>query len=192
MKHQMASEQTRELRVLETLEQEPDLRQVDLAARLDVAVGTANWLLKHLAAKGYVKVKRIGSWRWRYILTPQGIAEKARLTQRYLQDSMQIYRETRHGAQRLIEELHGRGCTQVCLEGKPGNDLVDVCRLTCLEQGIDVVNLGGREVSPTREYEPHTTDPKTSMNPMNHANVPVLRVEGQQLSLEMPEDSDRQ
>jgi len=191
MKQQMASKQARELRVLETLEQEPELRQVDLAARLDMAVGTANWLLKHLTAKGYVKVKRIGKWRWRYILTPRGIAEKARLAQRYLWDSMRIYRDTRHNAQRLIRELQEKGCDQVRLEGEPGNDLVDVCRLTCLEQGIAVVSLEGPDASPTREHEPHATDPKTSMNSMNHANVPVLRVKGQQLSLEVPEDSDR-
>ena len=183
MERQMASEQARELRVLETLEQEPELRQVDLAARLGLAVGTVNWHLKRLTAKGYLKVKRIGRWRWRYILTPRGIAEKARLTHRYLQDSMQIYRETRHKAQRLIKELRERGYTQVRLEGKPGNDLVDVCRLTCLEQGIAVISSGRPEVSPTTNYAPRTK---------NHDNVPVLRVKGQQLSLEMPEDSDKQ
>jgi len=60
------------LRLLEALEEEPEVRQMDLAVRLGVATGTVNWHLKRLAAKGYVKIKKIGRWRWRYLLTPQG------------------------------------------------------------------------------------------------------------------------
>jgi len=33
----------------------------------------------------------------------------------------------------------------VRIEGDPGNDLVDVCRLTCLEEGIRVASsVGGK------------------------------------------------
>ncbi|MFQ6117733.1 MAG: winged helix-turn-helix transcriptional regulator, partial [Candidatus Bipolaricaulia bacterium] len=95
----------RELQLLEVLAEEPVVRQADLAARLGIAVGTVNWLLKRLVAKGYVKVKKIGRWRWRYLLTPRGFAEKARLTQRYLQDSMSLYRQTRREVRRLLAEL---------------------------------------------------------------------------------------
>jgi len=159
MERQMDSEKARELKILEALEQEPELRQVDLAARLSVAVGTVNWLLKHLTAKGYVKVKRIGRWHWRYLLTPRGFAEKARLTSAYIQNSMQIYRETRKQAQNLLREIKQAGYEQVQIEGD--NDLVDVCRLTCMEQGIKVISEEDR--------------------------VPVLGVEGQELKLEWPE-----
>ena len=163
------SEEIRELKLLEALAEEPEIRQIDLAAQLGVAVGTVNWLLKRLAAKGYVKVKRIGRWRWRYLLTPQGFAEKARLTQRYLQNSMRLYRQTRQEAQRLLSELRERGYTQVYVEGDSGNDLVDVCRLTCLEHGVKVIESArGR----TSEEE----------------GLPVLRVDGQELSLEWPEE----
>jgi DNA-binding MarR family transcriptional regulator len=41
-----------ELRILEQLETNPDLTQASLAARLGVAVGTVNWYLKRLVAKG--------------------------------------------------------------------------------------------------------------------------------------------
>ena len=59
----MASEQARELRILEALEKELEVRQMDLAVRLGVATETVNWHLKRLVAKGYVKVKKIGKWR---------------------------------------------------------------------------------------------------------------------------------
>jgi len=74
------SDELRELELLEALVEDPEVRQVDLATRLGVAVGTVNWLLKRLASKGFLKVRRIGRWKWRYLLTPRGMSEKARLT----------------------------------------------------------------------------------------------------------------
>ena len=44
--------------LLEHIERDPDVTQASLAAQLGVAVGTVNWHLKRLVAKGYVKVKR--------------------------------------------------------------------------------------------------------------------------------------
>ncbi len=42
------------IQLLETIEQTPKVTQLDLAAQLDVAVGTVNWYLKRLIAKGYI------------------------------------------------------------------------------------------------------------------------------------------
>jgi len=157
MKQKEGTSGLRELELLEALAEDPEARQVDLATRLGVAVGTVNWLLKRLATKGYIKVKRIGRWQWHYLVTPRGFAEKARLTQQYLQQSMHLYRDTRQEARRLLQELKERGYDKVGIEGDPKNDLVDVCRLTCLEEGIEQANteeesapvllVGGRELS---------------------------------------------
>lgn len=151
-----------DLRLLEELEEEPEVRQMDLAVRLGVSVATVNWHLKRLAAKGYVKVNKIGKWRWSYPLTPQGMADKARLTRAYVQQSLRLYRETRERAQGLLREVRRAGYKQVRIEGD--NDLVDVCRLTCLEQGVKVVGSAKQE-----------------------GKVPVLQVDGRELSLEWPE-----
>jgi len=155
----------RELELLEALAEDPEARQVDLATRLGVAVGTVNWLLKRLGTKGYVKVKRIGRWRWRYLVTPRGFAEKARLTQQYLQSSMRIYRRTRKEATQLLSALRKGGYTTVRLEGDIDSDLADICRLTCLEQKITMVN---------------------SRRTVGEDKVPALRVAGRELSLEWP------
>ncbi|MCK4392505.1 winged helix-turn-helix transcriptional regulator [Candidatus Bipolaricaulota bacterium] len=159
------SERLRELEVLEALVENPEARQADLATRLGVAVGTVNWLLKRLVSKGYVKVKRIGRWRWRYLLTPQGFAEKTRLTQQYLQYSMRLYRDTRQEARRLLKELKERGYDKVRIEGDPKNDLVDVCRLTCLEEGVEQANT-------------------------EEESAPLLLVDGRELSLDWPSESE--
>ena len=56
---------------------DPDITQASMATRLGVAVGTVNWHIKRLIAKGYVKVKRAERKKLRYIITPEGIALRA-------------------------------------------------------------------------------------------------------------------
>ena len=60
--------------LLEQIERDPDVTQASLATQLDVAVGTVNWHIKRMIAKGYVKVKRAERRKLRYIITPEGIA----------------------------------------------------------------------------------------------------------------------
>jgi DNA-binding MarR family transcriptional regulator len=72
-----SNEELRELTLLENIESDPDVNQSTLARQLGVAVGTVNWHLKRLIAKGYVKVKRAERKKLRYIITPEGIALRA-------------------------------------------------------------------------------------------------------------------
>jgi DNA-binding MarR family transcriptional regulator len=127
-----------ELRILEQLESNPDLTQASLAARLGVAVGTINWYLKRLVAKGYVKAKRLDRRRLRYIVTPQGISLRSRLTMIYLRDSLALYRETRDAARRLLEQARQAGFNAVGLEGD--GEIAEICRLTALEQGLRIAD----------------------------------------------------
>jgi predicted transcriptional regulator len=48
-------EPNRELILLEQIERDPDITQASMATQLGVAVGTVNWHVKRLIAKGYVK-----------------------------------------------------------------------------------------------------------------------------------------
>jgi DNA-binding MarR family transcriptional regulator len=157
------SKDIRELELLEALTEKPEARQVDLAARLGVAVGTINWHLKRLASKGYIKVKRIGRWRWGYLLTPKGVAEKARLTMSYVHSSMNLYREVRRQCSSLLQQVMKAGFHEVVLDGE--GDLVDVCRLTCFEQRV-------RPVSDREKKD-----------------KPVLQVTGREITLQWPTES---
>jgi len=65
------NEELRELTLLEKIENDPDVNQSTLATQLGVAVGTVNWHLKRLIAKGYVKVKRAERKKLHYIITPE-------------------------------------------------------------------------------------------------------------------------
>ncbi|MGW8142827.1 MAG: winged helix-turn-helix transcriptional regulator [Anaerolineales bacterium] len=126
----------REMVLLEKIEYDPDITQASLAAQLGVAVGTVNWHLKRLVSKGYVKVKRAQRRKLRYIITPEGIAFRARLTVNYIEQSMHLYRLVRERVREAIIDLKMAGYDSVRIEGD--GDIADICRLTCLEQGIGI------------------------------------------------------
>ena len=132
------SQSDRELILLEEIAQDPDINQATLAEKLDVAVGTVNWHLKRLVSKGYVKAKRAQRKKLRYIITPEGIALRARLTVKYIENQMRLYRETRQEVKNLLAEIKNEGYSQVRITGD--SEIADVCQLTCLEQGFDVVD----------------------------------------------------
>jgi DNA-binding MarR family transcriptional regulator len=141
----VSPETAREMMMLEEIEHDPDVSQASLATQLGVAVGTVNWHIKRLIAKGYVKVKRAERRKLRYIITPEGIAFRARLTIDYIEQSMLLYRRTRQRVRELLVEVRAEGFDRVRIEGD-GNapaDISDICRLTCLEQGMRVVTEAG-------------------------------------------------
>ena len=144
------AEVERELRLLEEIAREPDTTQADLASRLGVAVGSVNWYLKRLIRKGYVKVTRLQRRRLRYLITPQGMAEKARLTYQYMQASLNVYRQARHEAQRLLGEAQRKGYKVVRIEGD--TEVAEICSLTCLEQGLRT-GSGNDDDTPTLRAE---------------------------------------
>jgi DNA-binding MarR family transcriptional regulator len=128
----------RELHLLEHIESDPDVNQATLAAQLGVAVGTANLLIKKLVDKGYVKAKRAQRKKLRYIITPKGIAHRAELTVNYIENSLKLYRRTRQQVKELLLEVRTMGYDSVQVMGD--GDIGEICRLTCLEEGIQVAN----------------------------------------------------
>ncbi|MGB8984777.1 MAG: winged helix-turn-helix transcriptional regulator [Anaerolineales bacterium] len=139
-----ANEELRELTLLENIENDPDVNQSTLATQLGVAVGTVNWHLKRLIAKGYVKVKRAERKKLRYIITPEGIALRARLAVDYVERSFSLYRKTRQRVNEYLAQVKKAGYDRVQIIGK--GDVADICRLTCLEHSISVVSDEGAPV----------------------------------------------
>ncbi len=134
----ISSETNRDLIILEHIEQDPDATQASLASQLGVAVGTINWHLKRLIAKGYVKVRRAERRKLLYIITAEGMALRARLTIDYIQNSFHLYRLVRERAMSALDILLEAGYNRAQIGGY--GDIAEVCRLTCLERGVEVVD----------------------------------------------------
>jgi len=130
------SESARELALLEHIESNPDVTQASLATQLGVAVGTVNWHLKRLIEKGYIKIKRAERKKLRYIITPEGIALRTLLTVDYIEQQFLLYRNTRQRVREHLEQIKNAGYEKVSIQGE--GDVADICRLSCLEQGVAV------------------------------------------------------
>lgn len=82
-------------RIMRILQDNPDLTQRELAEMLGMSVGGLNYCLNALIDKGFVKMgnfqKSKNKFKYVYLLTPQGIAEKVALTSRFLKRKMEEY-----------------------------------------------------------------------------------------------------
>jgi hypothetical protein len=74
--------------------------------------------------------------RLKYLVTPRGLALKARLTSQYVKASLRVYRELRQAAREALAQVHSKGYTAVRAVGK--DEVMEIFRLTCLEEGVRV------------------------------------------------------
>ena len=159
MENELTNEEsTHALEMLTHIEANPDISQLTLADELGVAVGTINWHLKRMIAKGYVKVKRAQRKKLRYIITPEGIALRAALTVDYIKNSFDLYRQVRERTNLCLQQLESAGYQSVNVLGE--DEVAEVVRLTCLEQGVMMTN---------------------------DTQAPQIRIEGIKLALKLPE-----
>src|SRR5271154_7301421 len=83
------------LDLLKSVEHDGQRSQRLIAAELGIALGLVNAYLKRCVKKGLVKVHDAPARRYAYYLTPQGFAEKSRLTVDYMSYSFSLFRRAR-------------------------------------------------------------------------------------------------
>jgi EPS-associated MarR family transcriptional regulator len=109
-----AQMQTQEihLKVLRHIEENPEVTQRELASELGVSLGKANYCLKALIDKGFIKAKNFSNSNnkraYLYKLTPTGIEAKARISVKYLRRKMQEYEQLKIEIDQLQNEVNGR------------------------------------------------------------------------------------
>ena len=86
-----------QLNVMREIGKNPNLTQRNLADQLGFSLGKLNYCLKELKVKGFVKMnnfkKNKNKMKYIYILTPNGIAAKTKLTINFMKRKMQEYDE---------------------------------------------------------------------------------------------------
>jgi EPS-associated MarR family transcriptional regulator len=99
------------LRVLRLLDASPKLTQREMARELGVSLGKANYCLRAILAKGFVKVQNFrhstNKRGYVYLLTPEGVAAKANLTRHFLARKREEYDALRLEVERLQRESEG-------------------------------------------------------------------------------------
>src|SRR5438132_5621153 len=100
----MDVEAHRDLRLLEAVHQDSRVTQRNLASQLGIALGLANIYLKRMIHKGYIKCVNVQPNRISYLITPRGIAEKARLTYEFMDYPLHLYGEVRQHLRGVLQE----------------------------------------------------------------------------------------
>ena len=129
----------RDLLLLSEVERDAGVTQRSLSTKLGVALGLTNLYLKRLARKGYIKITTIPRNRIQYLLTPQGLAEKSRLTYLYMQHSLSYYRDMRARLKEMMSRLDGSHGQRVVIYGT--TELAELAYLSLREMNMDCVGF---------------------------------------------------
>ncbi len=113
----MTREDLRILRLLEAVEAGQVPTQREVARDLNISLGLVNGFIKRLARKGYLKITTCPRNRAKYLLTPEGVREKSRLTHEYIQYSLGFYREVKAVLETLFSRLERQGVKRLALYG---------------------------------------------------------------------------
>lgn len=127
------------LGLLDAVERDRAHSQRHLASELGIALGLVNAYLKRCMKKGLVKMRQAPARRYAYYLTPQGFAEKSRLTVEYLSLSFGFFRQAKTDCSDLFRAAKLRGVRKMLLLGH--SDLAEIAALCAIEQGIGIAGL---------------------------------------------------
>jgi DNA-binding MarR family transcriptional regulator len=127
------------LGLLESVERDGARSQRKLASELGIALGLVNAYLKRCVKKGLLKVSEAPARRYAYYLTPQGFAEKSKLTVVYLSYSFSFFRQARADCAHMLNTAKARGVKRVALAGV--SDLAEIVRLCALECGVEIIGV---------------------------------------------------
>ncbi|MCL4526364.1 MAG: MarR family EPS-associated transcriptional regulator [Gammaproteobacteria bacterium] len=98
-------------RLLKLLEEHPESTQRELAAAMGISLGKANYCINALIEKGMVKTDNFRrnphKGVYAYLLTPEGVQEKARVTVRFLHRKIAEYDTLQAEIAALRREVDG-------------------------------------------------------------------------------------
>lgn len=109
------------------------------AAELGIAPGLVNAYVKRCVRKGWLKVSNAPVRPYSYYLTPQGRAEKARLSARFLHSSMHLLRKARTDYTAAFSRAEALGWRRVAPAGM--SDLTEIASLCALESEVEIVAI---------------------------------------------------
>ena len=160
----MDIEAHRDLKLLEEVEKDSRVTQRGLATKLGIALGLTNIYLRRLVRKGYIKCVNVQSNRITYLITPRGIAEKARLTYEFMDYSLHLYGEVRQHLRSALAQCAAAD-KRVAIYGR--GEAAELAYLSLREAGLEPVAIfdetNGQEflgipVRPISEHEQVTYD----------------------------------
>ena len=96
-------------RVLRLIERHPEASQREIADALGISVGAVNYCVRALIEKGHIKVANFRASKnklgYVYVLTPEGIADRASLAVRFIERKLAEYNAMKDELDQLQREF---------------------------------------------------------------------------------------
>ena len=131
------------LKLLDELTRGSAISQRALADNLGIALGLVNAYIKRLGKKGYIKITNLPRNRIKYIVTPKGFAEKAKLTYDYLHHSLTYFKEIRKKVEHAYTVMMASGVRNVLLWGD--GEIAELCYISARGLPINIVGVIGEK-----------------------------------------------
>jgi DNA-binding Lrp family transcriptional regulator len=165
-------------RILHEVEAGRGVSQRFLAKNVGVALGLTNLLLRRLARRGLIEIIKVRPNRVRYVITPAGVAEKARMTRAYLDYSLRFYAEARerlqHSFARLSAEWPATDGAEKSIVFYGAGEIAEI-GYVCL-QDSDLKLVGVADDERRRPFFGLPVHPADHLGPDRLAGIPYGRV----------------
>ena len=125
------------LELLAAIDEKSDLTQRHLADRMGIALGLTNSYLRRCVRKGLVKITQAPANRFLYYLTPQGFAEKSRLTAEFLTSSLAFYRRASGSLDEAFAQCREKGAQRVLFGGI--SELTEIGCIRAVDFAFEIV-----------------------------------------------------
>ena len=168
-----------EIDLLEKIVNNPShVRQRDLARIIGLSLGMTNAILKRLAQKGLLKVKKVNNRNIQYIVSPQGMERIARRSYRYFRRTIKNVVYYRDAIEELLRQVADRGYRQVMLVG--ASDLDFIVEHLCTKHRLHFRRAGGGEApgSGTFLIYPESQEAAPAANGENSAYLGRVVIRG--------------
>jgi DNA-binding MarR family transcriptional regulator len=142
------SELMRDLQFLEELEKTPNRSQRELSNKFGVALGVTNACLRRMIRRGWIRLTKVPPRRIGYYLTPQGFAEKARLSMTFLSFNIHHYAKLKAMIAERFLEMASQGVKRVVFWGV--SDEMEIAYIILQETNMELVAIvdGGDGLKP--------------------------------------------
>ena len=134
----------KELTILENIyNKSGEVRQRDLAEITGLSLGMTNAILKRLAIKGLLTIKRINNRNIHYIVTPSGIEALTRKSYRYFKRTIKNVVYYKEAIENLAFDIKKQGFEGVILKGS--SDLDFIVEHSCIKANLKYIKEDGIE-----------------------------------------------
>lgn len=138
-KNEKSTDEIIALKILDELAEDSDITQRTLSEKLGIALGLVNTYIKHFVKKGYIRITQFPKARYKYLLTPEGIAEKSRLVYKHLSYYNNLFKTVREDSLKLFKKLEKNGVKELVFCGV--DEVAEISYLSLKETNIKLVDV---------------------------------------------------